>query len=413
VKHGVIVAPVIWLALAAQSLALEATGVVKKVDAEAGVIVVFAGGMDRTLKVAGDAQFLDAAGKPLPDGLKAKEVREGAEVTMTVERAGNAPTLKALRLGARAGATPAGGPPGPGPAAAGRSSTGVKPLNEMTAQEKYKGEAGGLYGEGRNEPPEAHRAAARAEGAKIAPLDAEGHPAKDGTIALVSISMSNATQEFSVFKGLADADAGKSPRVTIVDCAQGGQAMAQWVDPQGKAWKEADRRLEVAKVSPKQVQAAWVKLANVGPSGELTEHGRKLQRDTLAVLHNAKARFPNLRIAYLGSRIYGGWATTRLNPEPYAFEGAFAARWLIQDQARGSAELAYDAAGGGAKAPLLLWGPYLWGDGLTPRADGLVWERADFVADGTHPSTSGRRKVAELLLKFFKTEETAKGWFAR
>ena len=62
----------------------------------------------------------------------------------------------------------------------------------------------------------------------------------------------------------------------------------------------------------------------------------------------------------------------------------------------------------------MLWGPYLWADGVKARkADGLVWEREDLAGDGTHPSPSGRRKVAELLLRFFKTDPTAKGWFVR
>src|SRR5687768_7451062 len=121
-----------------------------------------------------------------------------------------------------------------------RTSTGLVPLTEMTAGDHYKGEDGGLYGGGRNEPPAAHQAAARKEASRIAPLDQEGKRAKDGTIAVVSISMSNATQEFSYFKKVADADADKSPRVTIVDCAQGGQAMAEWVDPRGRPWAEAD-----------------------------------------------------------------------------------------------------------------------------------------------------------------------------
>ncbi len=295
---------------------------------------------------------------------------------------------------------------------AGKETTSFKPLSEMNAGDRYKGEDGGLYGQGKNEPPASHRKAAEAELARVLPLDADGKPAKEGKIVLVSISMSNATQEFSMFKRLADADPARSPLVTIVDCAQGGQAMAEWVDPSARAWAEADRRLTPAKVSPKQVQAAWIKLANKGPRGALDQHGRKLQSDTEAVIQNAKTKFPNLRIAYLSSRIYAGYATTALNPEPFAYESAFVVRWLIQDQIKGSPALNHDAARGVVKAPVLLWGPYLWGDGVTPRkADGLVWKREDLAGDGTHPSNSGREKVARLLLEFFKSDPLAKPWF--
>src|SRR5262245_52582271 len=144
--------------------------------------------------------------------------------------------------------------------------------------------------------------------------------------------MSNATQEFSTFKRIADDDAAKSSQLTIVDCAQGGQAMAQWATPNARPWGVAGERLSSAGVSPEQVQIAWVKLANVGPSGDLWDHGTKLYTDTLAVLQIAKSKYPNLKIAYLGSRIYAGYAGGRLNPEPYAYESAFVVRKLIQDQ---------------------------------------------------------------------------------
>ena len=388
--------------------AFDAVGTLKKVDAEKHILFVHAGGQDREVKIAKDVKVLGTDGKPLADGLKAKELKEGAEVTITVEREDYQPIIKAIRLGKHVGA-------GPGPAPeGGKATVGFKPLSEMSATDKYKGEDGGLYGAGKNEPPAAHQAAAKNETAKIVPLDAAGKSAPDGIIGLVSISMSNATQEFSKFKEIADKDADKSSLLKIVDCAQGGQAMAQWVDPKAKAWTEAARRLEAAKVSPKQVQIAWIKLANVRPTGELTEHGKKLQQDTLIVIQNAKARFPNLRIIYLSSRIYAGYASTPLNPEPYAYEGAFAVRWLIQDQMKGDAELNYDAARGAVKAPVLLWGPYLWGDGTTPRkSDGLVWDRSDLGGDGTHPSPSGQRKVAELMLKFFKNDPYARGWFVK
>lgn len=386
------------------SWGFEATGTIKKVDTEKNVLHVFANGQDRMVTIAKDVKVLDLEGKPLADGIKAKELREGAEVTLTIERGGGAPTIQVIRLGKQ----------GKDPAAkkdsGGKASMGFKPLTEMTATDKYKGEDGGLYGGGKNEPPEAHLALARKETAKIEPLDKDGKPSKEGTIGLVSISMSNATQEFSFFKQIADKDKEKSPLVTIVDCAQGGQAMAEWVDPNANPWKVADQRLANAEVEPKQVQVVWIKLANKGPRGDLSEHGKKLQKDTLAVVHNAKAKFPNLRVAYLGSRIYGGYSTGALNPEPYAYEGAFVTRWLIQDQIKGDESLSVEKS----KAPVLLWGPYFWADGTTPRvADKLIYERSDLSGDGVHPSQSGREKVANMLLAFFKTDPLAKTWFVK
>ena len=295
-----------------------------------------------------------------------------------------------------------------------RATTGQKPLTEMSADDKYKGEDGGLYGNGRNSPPEAHARSAEAELKRIQPLNANGQPAADGRIVFVSISMSNATQEFSRFKQIADTDPAKSAKLTIVDCAQGGQAMAEWVSPDARPWATAEQRITAAGVTSKQVQVAWIKLANKGPRGDLAEHGRQLQRDTQAVIQNANVRFPNLRIVYLSSRIYAGYATGPLNPEPYAYESAFAARWLIQDQIKGEAALNFNADKGAVKAPLLLWGPYLWADGTTPRkSDSLVYHRDDLAGDGTHPSEAGRDKVAKVMLEFFKTDPFARSWFVR
>ncbi len=387
-------------------LALEAVGTIRKIEVEKSVLHIHANGRDRIVAIAGDVKVLGNDGKPLLKGLKSKELREGVEVTISVARGDTGPVVRGIRLGSHVAVRSV--------VEGGKPSFGLKPLTEMTAEDRYKGEDGGLYGGGRNEPPAAHQEAAKKQTKRIVPLDANGNPSKDGKIGLVSLSMSNATQEYSLFKQVADKDPQKSPLVVIVDCAQGGQAMAEWADPTARAWAEADRRLAQAKVSPKQVQVVWVKLANKGPRGDLAEHGRRLQKDTLAVLHNARARFPNLYIAYLSSRIYGGYASTPLNPEPYAYEGAFAVRWLIQDQIKGDPDLQYDDANGTGKAPLLLWGPYLWADGTTPRkSDHLIWERGDLAGDGTHPSQSGRQKVAEMLLKFFKEDALASMWFVK
>ena len=403
---------IVILAFASQSLGFEVGAVIRKIDVDQRMAQVFANGKDRTVKIAADAKIQDENGKDLSGGLGAEELKEGATVTLTVELDGNTPTIVSIRLGGKLNAPSR--PNAPARTSVGKTSVGFKPLTEMTAQDRYKGEEGGLYGGGQNELPESLRTVAEKETARVVPRDANGDPAAEGRIGLVSISMSNATQEFSRFKQLADADPQKSPLVTVVDCAQGGQTMARWADPKAACWTEADRRLQAAGVSCEQVQVAWVKLANAGPSGELHEHGKQFEQDTRTVVANLKGHFPNLRIAYLGSRIYGGYADGRLNPEPYAYEGAFVVRWLIQSQIKADPGLNYDPERGTVKSPLLLWGPYFWADGMTPRkSDGLVWERSDLVADGTHPSDTGRQKVAEQLLDFFKTDAYARTWFVK
>jgi hypothetical protein len=308
-----------------------------------------------------------------------------------------------------------------GGARGGKDSVELVPLCDLGSG-TYKGESGGLYGGAQNEPPASHWAAALREAARIQPLDAQGMPAKEGRIALLSIGMSNTTQEFSTFKEIADRDPAKASNLVIVDGAQDSQAAEEWVIPDkinpeyGKpVWDVAGDRLAAAGVTARQVQVLFIKQALIreGQYGEFPAHSRRLEADVVRILQGAKERFANLRIAYLTGRIYGGYATTNLNPEPYAYETGFGMRWVIQKQIQGDPELNFNPARGVVRAPLVLWGPYLWADGMKPRKlDGLVWERKDLVLhDGTHPSISGRQKVARLLLQFFKTDETARPWF--
>ena len=306
---------------------------------------------------------------------------------------------------------------------AGKSSLGLIPLTDMTADDRYKGQDGGLYGGGRNTPPEDHLQAALHAAKMIVPLDADGKSSADGKIVMISNGMSNTTQEFSQFVRLADVDADKSPRVKIVDCAQGGQESLDWAQPdkrfrkdRANPWDVMMQRLKRAEASPQQVQVAWILQARRNPKsrGEFPKHTDEFQGHLVVIVNKLKERFPNLRLVYLSSRIYAGYATTQLNPEPYAYEYAFAIRSLIQDQIKGVALLNYDPKRGNVKAPRLLWGPYLWADGVKGRKmDDLVWRREDLAGDGTHPSPSGRKMVAEQLLKFMKTDPTAKAWFLK
>jgi hypothetical protein len=193
-----------------------------------------------------------------------------------------------------------------------------------------------------------------------------------------------------------------------VDGAQGGKAAAQWASDDAPSWGVAEERLNAAGVTANQVEVLWIKQANIRPTAGTKAEIKRLQDDVGKIVTIAKKKYPNVRLAFLSSRIYAGFAQTELNPEPYAFEGAFAMRGLIQKQMKGDADLAE------GKAPVLLWGPYLWGAGPTARkADGLIWNPEDFSADGTHPSASGAQKVAKMLIDFFTTDVNAKPWFVK
>jgi hypothetical protein len=281
-------------------------------------------------------------------------------------------------------------------------SVGVVPLNELGTG-LYKGEEGGLYPGGSNTPPAKHLAKGVKLAHEIVPLDKDGKPSPDGKIVLLTTGMSNTTMESVAFIKLASGDPELNPHVVILDGAQGGQTARITGNPQANYWKIDEDRLAQAGLSPKQVQAVWLKQANAQPTEAFPVEAKKLEEDIRATIKNLTARFPNLKQVFLSSRIYAGYASTPLNPEPHAFETAFADKWLISEQIAGKSDL----------TPWLAWGPYLWGDGMKPRKDGLIWTREDLGADGTHPSDSGRVKVAKLLLDFFKSDPTTKPWFVK
>jgi uncharacterized protein (TIGR03437 family) len=286
------------------------------------------------------------------------------------------------------------------------TTTGLKPLNTPFFT-NYKGFAGGLYPNS-NQRPAAHGAAGLAQAALVRPRDLAGNiDEQNGRLVLLSIGMSNTTQEFSAFQRLVSSDPERNPKLVLVDGAQGGWSADRIVADPDDYWKGVEQRIQTARLTDAQIQTAWVKLADMGPTLPFPADARKLESETQKIIEMAKTRFPNLRLVYLSSRIYAGYATTPLNPEPYAYQGGFSVKWLIQAQLEGDPAL--DFASG--KFPWLSWGPYLWGDGTTLRFDGLTWNCSDLAEDGTHPSESGQIKVATILLDFFKGDATTRPWF--
>ncbi len=319
---------------------------------------------------------------------------------------------------------PGGSPPPPPPPPPPPSSSTKVPLMDMSAGATYLGFAGGLY-PGGNALPTAHAAEGARRASAMQPRDVNGNPSPSGKIVLLSIGMSNTTGEFCTrpdgnicdpesFKAKAEADARVNhTTLAIVNGAKGGQTATTWDSPLDSNYDRIrDSELATLGLTEKQVQVAWVKVANALPGVSLPSSSADayaLETSLGGILRALKVRYPNLQQVFITSRIYAGYATSTLNPEPYAYEYGFSVKWIVQaqiDQMTQGGTIVDTRAGdlnyAAGKAPWIAWGPYLWADGPNPRSDGLTWVLSDFAGDGTHPSSpQGEGKVADMLLKFF------------
>lgn len=279
-------------------------------------------------------------------------------------------------------------------------------------QGTYKGAQGGLYPDGLNTPPPAHIQAALQKASQIVPRAGDGAPHPNGLIGFASIGMSNTCQEFGAFQH-AQATGERNARIILVDTAQGGQSAEVIANPDAAYWDIVDEKIDAAGLTNDQVQVVWLKQAHAGPTDPFPEHALDLKEDLKSIAQILHDTFPNLKICFLSSRIYGGYSMGGLNPEPFAYESGFSVKWLIQQQIAGDPGLNYGQLGIEPQAPLLLWGPYIWANGTIPNGDGLVWLPIDFEDGGTnpHPSRLGENKVAQLLTSFFDTSPFAHAWW--
>lgn len=298
----------------------------------------------------------------------------------------------------------------------------------------YLGFGGGLYAGGVNSPPDDHALVGVERATHIQPRDANGVVNPNGRLVLLSIGMSNSSQEFcgvnvtvncvpgSFMQRAAASPAVNRSTLVLVNGAQGGMDAGEWISASAHTFDVVrDQRLASMGVTEKQVQVVWLLEATKQPTVSLPAANADafaLETNLGKIVRALRVRYPNLQQVYLSDRIYGGYATTPENPEPYAYETGFAVKWLIDAQIRQmrnsgqivdarAGNLNYDSA-----APWLAWGPDLWANGPVPRSDGLTWERSDFKSDGTHPSVeSGVSKVGGLLLDFFNTSSSTRCWF--
>ncbi len=316
------------------------------------------------------------------------------------------------------------------------------PLIDMGATTTYKGFHGGLYEKGSNEMPAAHRAAGMERAAKVQPLDGAGKPSREGKIVFLGLGMSNEWLIFSGLMFLAHHEEGvNQSTVMLLNGGQGSATTCFWTaaegqpagcpaEPENQYDRVKDDVLARAGATERQVQAIWILEADARPGKSerplcnATEHGCVNDHGTEAIrfeamlgemVRAARKRYPNLQMVFVSSREYAGYATSDLNPEPYAYEYGYSVKWLIEAQMEQmktgkkdavAGDLSYDGA-----APWLAWGPYFWANGSQKRSDGFSYSREDFNdQDYTHPSMDGRKLLGRMMLDYFMASPFT-AWF--
>jgi hypothetical protein len=284
-------------------------------------------------------------------------------------------------------------------------------------------ELGGLYPGGWPvRPPEFEATVLNIAREQIQPLDAQGNPDPErGRIVLMSVGMSNTNIFFegrpdlpyTAFHKRAQMDPARNPQLLIVNGAQGTRAAMDWEPLDSTTYSTMKSLLAKAGGTPAQVQIVWV-LHALRETGPFPTYAQELQGYLEATARNLKVHFPNLKLAYYSSR-ERAYLMYRKG-EPDCYEAGLSIRWMIDKQMQGDPSLNWDAEKGEVKTPLVLWGPYLWCDGLKPRSDGLIWtccEPTSDVYNNPHPESSGAQKCADQIYAFFKTDPTATPWYLR
>jgi len=318
-----------------------------------------------------------------------------------------------------------------------------------------------LYENSSDTVPTDHDTAGKAAAAAVQPLNQGGNPSATGAVVFLGIGMSNATEEFSAFISTASASSSVNHKtLAMEDGASGAATACYWTVAQGSTFptcadakgallenqydRVRDTVLATATTAPsapagcggppnsapclteKQVQVLWIKNANPRPgianmrtlcdtsvSGCVNDtagtEAIRYESQLGEIIRAAKLRYPKLQQVFLSTRIYAGYATDGLNPEPYAYEYGFSAKWLLEAQIVQEGGGAQDLIAGdmsftnGGPAAWTAWGEYLWADGTVARSDGLEWLSGDFQSDGTHPNAQGTTKVVNLLMGFYAT----------
>lgn len=292
------------------------------------------------------------------------------------------------------------------------------PINDLGTG-TYLGSMGGLYPGGANVPSASYKSKYEYFCSVVKPLSSTGsHDLANGKIGFISIGASTCKMFMDRFMQLSNDYADLNPKLTLANCAKGGIDLIDMTDAAlptyTSYWNSVSENLTEKGLTYNQIQVVYFESDDLHNTiSTFPDRPNMVFNELVTVMHLLKTKFPKLRLCYFNSRTTTEYLTDPTlfakHGEPRANYFGWSVKWLIGAQIAGADYL--NPYGGYANSPFLAWCFYDWTKGATPRTtDGFKWLAED-TADGLHPSNTGKQKVAEKMLDYFKTNPYASTWF--
>ena len=275
---------------------------------------------------------------------------------------------------------------------------------------------GGQYPLGSNVRPSIQLTRALNQVNTIVPLNTLGvADPVNGKIVMAGIGASNPRTEFTAFKQYCDTFQCLNKKLKVVNTCKGGtgiQDMANATDP---CWNEAIDTLLYYSVTNLQVQIVWIEQEHTGNSNtSFPSAPQQLVNNYKTLLEVVLQKYPNVKIAYINSRAYSGYADNSIGfglRAPRDYYNSWAVKWLIEKQIND--QTGFEYTGVNKNIPFIDWATNSWANGDILKPDGFFWDCLnDFgSSDGLHLSAIGEKKVGKRLFNYFSTDTTGKPWF--
>lgn len=291
------------------------------------------------------------------------------------------------------------------------NQSGLTPITDLGVG-YYRGYQGGLYPNGSNVRQGVHLSSALSVVRTIKKLKTNGQPDTNGNIVMIGIGASNPRTEFDAFIQQITASGSLRSGVKIINTCIGGQGVQKMNTPTANYWQQAKNTLQQQGLTEAQVQVAWIETDNTSNGDTLFPRAPLLLINDLKVLlETIKLKFPNIKICYLSSRAFSGYALASASEigkgllYPRDYYNGWALKWMVEKQINNEPGFTISTI------PFITMGNYNWSQGSQPRMDGFFLDcNLDIGSDGLHLTAPGEEKIGALMKSFFLTDTTTYGW---